>query len=46
MKESKFHKKFDAEYKREIVRLVAELGRSVDSRFDPFDMTQVGVWPT
>ena len=28
MKESKFHKKFDDEYKREIVRLVEELGRS------------------
>ena len=28
MKESKFHKKFDDEYKREIVRLVEELGSS------------------
>jgi transposase len=28
MTESKFHKKFDEEYKREIVRLIEELGKS------------------
>ena len=28
MSESKFHKKFDPEFKKEIVRLVEELGRS------------------
>ena len=28
MTESRFHKKFDEEYKREIVRLVEELGKS------------------
>lgn len=28
MSESKFHKRFDPEYKQEIVRLVEELGKS------------------
>jgi transposase-like protein len=28
MSESKFHEKFDPEFKKEIVRLVEELGRS------------------
>lgn len=28
MSESKYHKRFDSEYKKEIVRLVEELGKS------------------